>query len=109
MGRNRRRDTRQMNHTLTVAVLQLALLLAHQKSLWRFPHSENEDYLFHQILQFQIQTQEPKNSNYSKIVVLRTTKLLASINNVQTINCEPIASVTRIHSMVTRYNHQSIL
>jgi hypothetical protein len=95
--------------TLTVAVLQLALLLTHQKSLWRFPHSENEDYLFHQRLQFQIQTQEPKNSNYSKIVVLRTTKLLTSTNNVETINYNLIASVICIHLMVTYYSHQSIL
>lgn len=49
-----------ISSTLTVAVLQLVLLSAHLKSRLTFPHSENEDYLVHQILQCQIQIQEPK-------------------------------------------------
>lgn len=53
--------------TLTAAVLPQAPPSAHLKSRWRFPRSGNVDYLFHQILQFQIQIQEPEVTIKSKM------------------------------------------
>lgn len=65
--------------TLTGAVLRQGLLSAHLKLLWRFPHSENEDYLFHQRWQFQIQIQEPK-------VVITINTAIEDKNNSYTIS-----------------------
>ena len=52
---------------LTAAVLPQAPPSARLISRWRFRHSGNVDYLFHQILQFQIQIQEPKVTIKSKM------------------------------------------